>query len=278
MANPPLASNVKLLCHFDGTNGQTTTIDSSLNGRSLTMVGSLSTTQSKFGGTALETVTNGNNHAEAVDSPDWTFGSGAFTVEAWVYYTSAPTTTSFSIVSQWGNGLSGNLGWCFGHNASNFAFFYSTTGSNNPSVSAAWTPTLNTWYHVAADRDASNVLRIYVDGVVKASATVALAFFDSPSVLDIGGITAFSAVRGYIDEVRIVKGEAVYGGAFTPPTAPFPDPASTTTARLSQMAVEVLRFPTSVNAQLSQMAIEVLRPNVALGSAGDPVQRYTVNG
>jgi len=46
------------------------------------------------------------------------------------------------------------------------------------------------------------------------------------------------------------------------------------------MALEVLRFPTSVNARVSQIVLEVLRPNVALAPTptGDQVQRYNVNG
>ncbi len=53
-----------------------------------------------------------------------------------------------------------------------------------------------------------------------------------------------------------------------------------TNARLSQMALEVLRFPTSVNARVSQIVLEVLRPNVALAPTptDDQVQRYNVNG
>jgi hypothetical protein len=70
-----------------------------------------------------------------------------------------------------------------------------------------------------------STLTLYVNGVAEASADVSAnsmngngSFFfvnaagDNPSV---------TGVDGYIDELRIVKGAAVYTADFTPPTAPF---------------------------------------------------------
>ncbi len=121
--------------------------------------------------------------------------------------------------------------------ANTINFFYSTTGSDNPSVGAGYTPTLNNWIHVAVDRDTSNVLRVYVDGIVRASATVTATFFNSTRTLTIGNDENLTrGFIGQIDELRITKGIARYGGTFTPPTAPFDDFA---TAAVSQYAVGV---------------------------------------
>jgi hypothetical protein len=91
-------------------------------------------------------------------------------------------------------------------------------------VGGASAPTAGAWYHIAADRDASNVLRLYVNGAVVASATVAATFFNSTRVLYIGNEGGtLSLWQGQIDEVRITKGVARYGGAFTPPIAAFPN-------------------------------------------------------
>lgn len=225
MANPPTPANVKLLCHFDGTDGATSTTDSSLVGRTLVMASgsALSTTQNKFGGSSLKSgvPTQATRMGTNVDSADWDFGSGQFTVEGWIYYTTIPTVSDvWPLACQW---ASGDFAWFLGSVFGNVAFYYSTTGFDNPNVGVAWTPTVNTWYHMAADRDASNVLRVYIDGVVKASATVSSTFFNSTQTLTIGNDNtgAARAPIGYIDEVRIVKGEAVYGGAFTPPTSAF---------------------------------------------------------
>lgn len=283
MANPPSRSNVKLLCHFDGTNGQTTTVDSSINGRAISANGgvTLSTAQSKFGGSSSTSSASGSMRWTCADSADWNFGNGQFTVEGWVYFTAAPTSVH-SLVSQW---PAASLGWFFGHVSGALAFYYSTTGADNPSVGAAWTPTLNTWYHIAVDRDASNVLRVYLNGAVHASATVSATFFDSTGQLDIGGSIAWFGIAGYVDDIRVVKGEAVYAGAFTPPTKALPDNVARLSqvaaevlrtnlapvARTSQVVAEVLRINTGTVIRTSQIAVEVLRPNAAAAANARPV-------
>lgn len=260
MANPPSNSNVKLLLHFDGTNGQTTTVDSSSSAHALTRVSTavLDTSVKKFG--TASTLMGGSDGWSATDSADWAFGSGQFTIEGWLYVTVAPVATR-GIIYQFGG--ASDLGWWLGSNSGNLTFYYSTTGTDFPDIHAAWTPTLNTWYHLAVDRDASNVLRLYVDGAVVASATVSSTFFDSTRLLNICGSGSFTGITGNYDDWRITKGEAVYGGAFTPPTAPFPDPV--TKARVSQAVIETLRTNTAVKARVSQAALEVLRVNGASG-------------
>jgi concanavalin A-like lectin/glucanase superfamily protein len=224
MANPPSRTNVKLLCHFDGSDGDITTTDSSPQGYTLTRhsPATISTAQSKFGGSSSTAGTPAQDPScwQASDSADWDFAAGPFTVECWFYPTYTPGTGRETLVSQWSTGS--DNAWLFGMVTGDFAFEYSTTGSNNARIGAAWSPTLNTWYHLAADRDASNVLRVYINGVVHASGTVSATFHNAATQLDVGGsVLGWPGMVGYIDEVRVVKGEAVYGGAFTPPTGPF---------------------------------------------------------
>jgi hypothetical protein len=219
----PYFANVVLLLHCDGTNGAATLTDNSSAHRSVTCSGNhkLTTAQFKFGTASLDCTTIGAGAASAADSADWLFGAGQFTVECFVRPTLALSGV-IGLVTQFGG--SSNLGWFFGFNGNTLNFFYSTTGSNTPVVTGAYTPTLSQWAHVAVDRDASNVLRIYADGVVVASSTVAVTFFDSTRTMKIGNDeNASRAFTGQIDEVRITKGVARYGGAFTPPSAPFPD-------------------------------------------------------
>src|SRR6188768_3607270 len=99
MANPPLATNVVLLCHFDGNHGDTTSIDSSLLANSLGFVGtvvpSITTAQAKFGVSSLDTsVAAGSGRISVADNAGWDFGSGQFTVEAWVRFTTLPSTSN----------------------------------------------------------------------------------------------------------------------------------------------------------------------------------------
>jgi hypothetical protein len=222
-ATDPNFASVVLLCHFDGADGATNCVDST--GRH-TVTGNsnskLSTAEKKFGTASLaQSLTNSVNSA---DSADWSLGAGQFTVECWGRRSGALTTNLSVLVCQWGT--AGNHSWIlFLSSTDGLAFGYSTTGSNivvinNPSYSM---PT-NQWVHYAADRDASNVIRVYADGVVVGSATAAVTFKDSTLQLMIGNDAGITRQwSGNIDDLRITKGVARYAGAFTPPTAPFPD-------------------------------------------------------
>lgn len=223
----PYWSNVVLLCHMDGTNGQTTTTDSSSAAHAMTINGTgaqLSTAQFKFGTASYDSnAGSGTSNVSTPDSADWDFGSGQFTVEGWIRNVSAPANTRVIV----GQNANNNTSWFLGYVSGNLVLRYSPTGTNAGIVTmagGAWSPSNDVWIHVAADRDASNVVRVYADGVVVGSATNAAAFYNSTATLQIGnGLSAFTRWTGYIDEMRITKGVARYGGAFTPPTTAFPN-------------------------------------------------------
>jgi hypothetical protein len=215
--------NTVLLMHFNGSNGDTTTSDSSTAAHTFSQQNSatLSSTQKKFGATSADT--SSGKAWETADSADWAFGSGKFTIECWVYFTSAPGTY-VSFVSQM-DYLASKLGWMLGFWTSQFSFGLSTNALDWRLTQASWSPTLNTWYQVAVDRDVSNVIRIYVDGTVKANTTDSSTLVDSDRKLVVGGTagnwsTIYGPV-GYIDEVRVSKGVSRYAGAFTAPSAEF---------------------------------------------------------
>lgn len=226
VTDPYYTSNVKLLCHFNGTNGQTTTTDNSPTPKTITRAGTitLSTAAPKFGTAATVSEASTANGWTLADSADWQFSTNAqFTIEAYVYYTTVPGGSDDAcIVAQWGT--NSQRSWFLGHLAGAFGFFYSTAGTDTVSVSAAWTPTVNTQYHIAVDRDSSNVIRVYINGVVHATVTAGSSLFNSTAVLQIGGgagANSLVGMIGYIDELRICKSLGRYGGAFPALSAPF---------------------------------------------------------
>lgn len=80
----------------------------------------------------------------------------------------------------------------------------------------------NVWYHVAVSR-VSGTYTLYVNGI--SQGTYASTIFPNvTSELHVGfqAFTGTSAdyFNGYISNLRVVKGTAVYTAAFTPPTAP----------------------------------------------------------
>ena len=212
--------DVVLLCHCDGIEGQISFTDSSPYANTLLPFNTtVTTTNPKFGtGSAAFTI-SGASRIDIENYSLFQFGAGQFTVEAWAYFTIAPTGIQ-GVLAQFGG--STNLGWFLGTSSGNLNFYYSTTGTNTTAVGAAYSPPLNTWVHLAADRDASNVLRVYANGVVIASATVTSTFFASTRDVCIGNDGNLNRkFPGRLDEIRVVRGTAMYGGAFTPPTAAF---------------------------------------------------------
>jgi Concanavalin A-like lectin/glucanases superfamily len=221
------AVDVVLLCHLDNA-----LIDASSYAHTLTPIGlaALSASNPKFGSGSL--YYNVGNAASAVstnNAADFHFGTAPFTIEAWCYATAAGSGDGYNpILAEW-DAVLGNVSFFF-NVYPYYMFFWSPDGTNYSNISASPSALpLNTWTHVAADRDSANVLRVYVNGVVVASGSCPASFYPSTDPCMIGNdASASRAFPGYLDEVRVVRGTAMYGGAFTPPTAPFlpPDPGA----------------------------------------------------
>lgn len=217
-----------ILLHFNGTNGQTTTVDSGPGAFPVTFAGdaALSSTQTKFGATSLGVGTSGGGGV-SIPLADFNLSDPGYiyTIDFWIYRTS---TTDALLIGQWGIG-SGFLSWGMFFSASQVAHFWSTGGSSgNFPTGPAW-PSAGAWHHFAFQRNGP-YLTIFLDGVFKANIVVSTDIYFSPT-LDLtigyqptsaphGGITSPSLV-GWIDELRITKGQVLYTQNFTPPTVPY---------------------------------------------------------
>jgi hypothetical protein len=155
------------------------------------------------------------------------FGTGSWTVEAWIYVSSATPNGWLLMASQDPyTSDSASFGWGIGYNigSSNSKFtlninssgtFYGPTSTNTFSTS--------TWYHVAATYDGST-LRLFVNGNLEGSTSGSYNIAATNLNLflgwaQIGGVK----ISAYFDEVRITKGYCRYTTTFTPPTAAFPN-------------------------------------------------------
>lgn len=217
--------------YLDPENGTDIAKDSAAPKRLIFQTGStvpvVDTTQVKYGTYALNMVSaSANAGLETINDPNggFAFGSGPFTIEAWVYH-NTHNAAAFEVVL--GNfASSNNLGWDLYWNSSGqLSFAYSTTGNDSPAVVAAHTPTTGAWKHVAVDCDAGGTIRTYYDGAKIASAARSAALFASTRDLFIGNDgNVTRKFPGYIGGVRITKGVARYATdtSFTPPTAAFP--------------------------------------------------------
>lgn len=233
ISSDPFAGDVSLLLHMDGTDGSKTFIDSSSASNIVTPIigAKISTTQSKFGGSAA--AFNGSTDCLTVPAnSSFEFGTGDFTIECWFYQSSTPSggaliTESFSHT---GNNVYFAIGFCNYQISSltgDILFFGSYINSKWTGVVHNTALPNNQWHHVAACRHAG-IVKLYANGI---GFSPGVSYADNIPIegeiyigkrWDLTGSSSF--FNGYIDEVRITKGVARYTENFTPPTAPFPNP------------------------------------------------------
>lgn len=139
-----------------------------------------------------------------------------YTVEAWVY-TDGGTTSSQAIVNQ---RSSGSVGMQFLVNWTGSVYQMGGWVSGSTYLSGGNSIPASTWTHLAWTRQGSTV-RTFINGVLNQTVTFSTSV-DVAAVLTVGGDAAGYGqdFKGYLSNVRLVKGIAVYTGAFTPPLGP----------------------------------------------------------
>jgi hypothetical protein len=204
---------------MDGSHGSQVFTDSGRNSKNVTRIGSpqISTTQSKFGGSSA--YFDGSSAISFSPSQDWSFGSGDFTIECWVYLLShgypEPSTTGynhfFSVTNQ------NTFGFKSWRDA-----YYLYTGTHD--VMTTTGPVLNSWQHLALSRNGTS-LKIFVNGVQAGSSAISSTkTFGANDTAFIGSGWEGEFLHGYIDEFRVTKGVGRYSTNFTPPTSAFTNP------------------------------------------------------
>ena len=198
--------------------------DGSSNAQTVTVNGDTKTTQfSQFDHVAYSPSSHGgsvyfdgNGDYMSLPANDgYNFGSNDFTLEAWVYVDLASISSNLPLVG-WGTG-------------SYKIIRLNSTGinveSNSPSntsftVSFASSPKTKTWNHIALVRS-GNSFTAYLNGVGGTAYTSYTGNIGNGSdALNISYKSDPTYYTGYIADLRIVKGTAVYTANFTPPTEP----------------------------------------------------------
>ena len=204
---------VTMLLPGNGTNGaqNNTFLDSSTNNFTITRNGN--TTQGTFTpyGENWSNYFDGTGDYLTVPSNAALAVGSTFTVECWVYRTVGSTI-------QWlagNNAGSGNTNWLLEIEANN-TVYGGGWGSGTQTVS---TVPVAAWTHIAMVCD-SGSLKIYIDGIQSGTAGSG-ANFTASDITYIGQYSGVSRnLTGYISNLRVLKGTALYTANFTPPTAP----------------------------------------------------------
>ncbi len=153
-----------------------------------------------------------------VASPNYTFGTGDFTIEFWLYFNSTSNRQDLIWISTTG-AATDRLGISWNLSAGNLTYYISPTIGN--AINYAWTPVAGQWYHIALCR-ASGSTKLFVNGTQGGSTYSDSRNYNSQYAVYIGqdstGLT--SMFNGYLKDLRITRG-ARYTTTFTPPTTPF---------------------------------------------------------
>ena len=213
-------NNVTMLLHGDGTNGaqNNTFLDSSTNNFTITRNGN--TTQGSFSpyGSNWSTFFDGTqDNLYTPSTSALNVGSGNFTFECF-----------FNVsVFNGGNILRGANQYsacALLLSGTGVIYYISSTGSNwdiasgQTAISSGLS--VGVWYHLALVRN-GNVVTPYVNGVAGTTTTTS-ATFSALNGFNIGAEqngVAGGSFNGFISNVRVVVGTAVYTSNFTPPTA-----------------------------------------------------------
>ena len=160
---------------------------------------------------------DGNGDAVTVTaSADFAYGTGDFTIEAWVYST---TYANFPYIldGRTNTGTSSNAPALYIHSNNNINYY--VAGSNQ--ISTSYSSYHNKWTHISIVRN-SGITTLFLDGVSKGTWSDSTNYTDQgPVVLGRHGNSsnATYCLNGYISNLRIVKGTAVYTSNFTVPTS-----------------------------------------------------------
>lgn len=193
-----MAATTVLLMPFDGDDGSSTIVDVSLSPKTITSYGSpvLSTAQKKYGSASLYL----DGSSSITTSSVGILAAEDFTIELWIRPSSIASTTPIIEKSGVRAGLvylaSGALYWL------------------GPDFETTGILTANTWSHVAVSR-ASGTVRVFKDGALVGSGTDSAAF----DILCLGIGIYDQRFVGYIDDLRVTRGSALYLSTFTPPDA-----------------------------------------------------------
>jgi hypothetical protein len=179
-------------------------------------------------------------------------GSGNFTIEFWVRTTStAAYATALRLGDTWTTGS-----WALYLNdagGSGVPSWWSFTLSNVLSTSGAAVND-GAWHHIALVRN-SATMTMYIDGTSRGTLSVgANSVGDTSTSLWIArDASNVRELAGYLSNIRIVKGTALYTTSFTPSTTPLTTTSQGATA--SQVSLLTLQSTTFIDNSTNNFAI-----------------------
>ena len=197
--------------------------DSALNDGSTNYIAYLFAGGESTASEAVSVDFNGTSQYLSIpDSTDYEFGSGDFTVEAYINHSTDDFHTEEGIVCKHFGGYSSwRLVTSGSGQSSTLKFIWMDSNGNENTVTGG-TVYKGQWTHVAVSRS-GNTIRMFVNGLSNGDVSFNNTIRDGDVAVEIGTSggrysTTDEWFSGKISNVRIVKGTGVYTSAFKPST------------------------------------------------------------
>ena len=214
VAADPYFNNTVLLLNTTATNGaqNNTFLDSSTNNYSITRSGNATQgTFSPFSQTGWSNYFNGTtDFLSLTTTAALTLGTNSFTVEYFYY---VPDTVGGQGRISWGAAGSPNIYLGTG------ALVTYTNFATSVLLTSSIACQVNAWNHIAIVRN-SGTTTIYINGVSGGSVADTRNWSIGSGTFRVMSSQGNDYSSGYVSNLRIVNGSAVYTSNFTPPTSP----------------------------------------------------------
>ena len=168
-----------------------------------------------------------NDYLTIADSDDFNLGSGAFTIEGFCYLNNS--NAQQFLVGQWTDSQLSYAVQTTNDSNRNLRFLISNDGStvNFDKGGSGLSLKLKGWSHFAVTRS-GNTFYLFVDGILVGTQSDSNTLHNSTGTLAIGARNdGTQDLNGFISNVSIVKGTALYTSNFTPPTRELTDVTNT---------------------------------------------------
>ena len=159
---------------------------------------------------------DGNDYLSIAEVPELKLGTTDFTIEAWINFGADVSNEHQNIIAA-GNPESANsfVIQILSDDTANTARcldFRTDTRSDTGSTSIP----LNEWTHIAVTKE-SNVVKLFVNGTQENSGTEAESLTTAITAIGYRSASSYGYVNGYISNLRVIKGRALYTADFTVP-------------------------------------------------------------
>jgi hypothetical protein len=174
------------------------------------------------------------DYLSIADNADFTLGTNDFTMEGYFYATAYNNyARPFGQSTEGGGSTNNAIGFFFdtGGNGDTLYLRYGTdpSGSGNTITISNFNGGKNNWFHLALVRDGAD-LKIFKNGILLHTENIGASYsiYDSSANFNIGASSNPGEYwTGFISNVRVINGTALYTSNFIPPTAPLTNVTNT---------------------------------------------------